>query len=50
MNALPGDFTDDIDDSDEIIELMIEEGERQLGRKLTDKEKSDIIKSIRNPN
>jgi len=50
MNALPGDFTDDIDDSEEIIELMIEEGQRRLGRKLTDKEKSDIIKSIRNPN
>jgi hypothetical protein len=49
MNALPGDFTDDIDDSEEIIELMIEEGQRRLGRKLTDKEKSDIIKSIRNP-
>lgn len=50
MNSFPGDFTDDIDDSAEIIELMIEAGESQLKRKLTDKEKSDIIKSIRNPN
>jgi hypothetical protein len=50
MNAFPGDFTDDMDDSDEIIALMIEEGERRLGRKLSDKEKSDIIKSIKNPN
>jgi len=49
MNAFPGDFTDDIDDSKEIIDLMIAAGESQLGRKLTDKEKSDIIKSIKNP-
>jgi hypothetical protein len=28
---------------------MIEEAEKNLKRKLTDKEKSDIIKSIRNP-
>jgi hypothetical protein len=49
MNLFPGDFTDDIDDSSEIIQLMIEEAEKNLKRKLTDKEKSDIIKSIRNP-
>jgi len=49
MKALPGDFTDDIDDSQEIIQLMIDAAENTLKRKLTDREKSDIIKSIRNP-
>lgn len=49
MNTLPGDFTGDVDDSEEIISLMMEAGASQLGRKLTDKEKSDIMKSIRNP-
>ena len=49
MNSCPGDFTNDIDDSAEIIQLMLAEGEKNLKRKLTDKEKSDIIKSIRNP-
>ena len=33
----------------QIRTLIIEEEEKRLGRKLTDKEKSDIIKSIRNP-
>lgn len=49
MKALPGDFTDDIDDSKEIIQLMIDTAEEALKRRLTDREKSDIIKSIRNP-
>lgn len=49
MNSFPGDFTDDIDDSDEIIQLIIDESEKRLKRKLTSREKNDIIKSIKNP-
>lgn len=42
----PADFSDDPDDSKEIAAILIELDEKQRGRKLTKKEREEILKSV----
>ncbi len=44
--GFPADFSDDPDDSKEIARILIELDEKQRGRKLTRKEKRDILASV----
>jgi hypothetical protein len=44
--GFPADFSEDPDDSKEIARILIELDEKQRGRKLTRKEKHDILVSV----
>jgi len=44
--GFPADFSEDPDDSKEIARILIELDEKQRGRKLTRREKRDILASV----
>ncbi len=44
--GFPADFTDDPDDSEEVAAAIIEIEEKRLGRKLTKKERQEIVESV----
>ncbi len=44
--GFPADFTDEPDDSEHVAQGIIEIEEKRLGRKLTRKERQEIVKSV----